>query len=100
MSKNVNSSKLTIQEQYLKCLESTFQDHFRGNPSAKHWELYTTTGHDKDGLTMKLRLTLSWVLGLKAMELTPTEVMRNIVDEYMKYQHKSYMIAKYGSKSS
>ena len=96
----MNNNKVMIQEQYLKCLESTFRDHFRGNHSGKHWELYTTTGDDKDGLMMKLRLTLSWVLGRKSLELTPMEVMRNIVDEYKKYQHKSYMIAKYGSKSS
>ena len=59
----------------ISCLESTFRDHFRGDTSGKRWELYTT--RDKDGLIcmMKLRLTLSWVLGLKALELTPMEVM-------------------------
>ena len=96
MSKNVHNNK-TIQEQYLECLESTFRNHFRGNTSAERWELHTTG--DRDKLMTKLRLTLSWVLGpslgSKSLELTPIEVMKNIVDEYRKYRHESFMIAKY-----
>ena len=48
---------------------------------------------------MKLRLTLSWVPDLKVFELTHTELMKHIVDEYNEYQHESFLIAKYGSKS-
>ena len=94
IQKSKSGSKI-IKDIFLESLEQVFHDHIRGDASIKEWRLHPAVA-DYKPIVNKLKLVLSWVKGNEVSGMNTRQVMRDIIDQYKKYNHSDYMTAKYG----
>lgn len=88
----------SIQKRFEDSVQQVFREHFIGNMIKKRWELRPKNrAKNKNKILLtKLRLVLSWRMGITAFRLTPRELMFHIIEEYKKINHEGYLIKKYG----
>ena len=81
-----------ITKKFQESLEQAVQEHLVGNVTKKRWELRPK----KQAVLHKLRLVLSWVMGPRALKLTPKQVLYYIIEHYKVLNHDGFLEKKYG----